>query len=249
MQKLKSRVFVCGDTHGIQSDTKKLSNKNFPEAKSLSKEDVVIQLGDFGWLWYPPEKNDKDQEHWLDWLAERPFTIAVIPGNHENYDLIEGLPVKTKWGNDVRVLVRKGGNIYILERGRVYAINGKKILAVGGAMSTDKHRRIEGIDWWPQELLSKEEENICLDEIDHHNRKVDYICTHTCPARIIPYLNLPPYMGMRIKDSVSRFLDYIDNLVEFKEWHFGHFHVDQRITDGGGDIYQCHYNKPPYELI
>jgi len=46
----KNRIFVCGDTHGIPRDSKKLNGTNFPEQKELTKDDVLIQLGDFGWV-------------------------------------------------------------------------------------------------------------------------------------------------------------------------------------------------------
>ncbi|HEO98899.1 MAG TPA: metallophosphoesterase [Epsilonproteobacteria bacterium] len=44
---MSGRIFVCGDTHGMCEDTQKLNGRNFPEQKSLTKNDVLIQLGDF----------------------------------------------------------------------------------------------------------------------------------------------------------------------------------------------------------
>ena len=117
-------IFFCGDTHGRPADTDKLSNKNWKEQKELTKEDVLIQLGDFGWIWYEFGIN-KEQEFWLDNLAARKYTLAIVPGNHENYNIINNLPIEDKWGAPVRVLTRKTGVIYFLERGYVYLINGK----------------------------------------------------------------------------------------------------------------------------
>ena len=39
------RVFLTGDTHGIL-DIGKLSEKNFPLQRSLTKEDYLVVLGD-----------------------------------------------------------------------------------------------------------------------------------------------------------------------------------------------------------
>ena len=50
---MKHTLFVCGDTHGMTKDTQKLNSENFPEQKELTKDDVLIQLGDFGWVWFP----------------------------------------------------------------------------------------------------------------------------------------------------------------------------------------------------
>jgi DNA repair exonuclease SbcCD nuclease subunit len=237
-----SSVYVCGDTHGLPEDTTKLNTKKFPEQKTMTSDDVVVQLGDFGWIWYPAMTN-AEQEYWLDWLAAKNFTLAVVPGNHENYDIIEKLPLIEKWGNLVHVLSRKTGDIYILLRGAVYTINGKKVFTCGGATSTDKEHRRQGISWWPQETLNKKEENRALDELQKHNWDVDYILTHTCPEEILP-LFLPNNSYFYLKDPVGKFLNFIHKQVEFKEWHFGHVHVDKRLND-----FFCHYNKPPVKLF
>ena len=91
---------------------------------------------------------NKEQEYWLDWLTSRNYTLAVVLGNHENYNIIETLPLEMKWGNEVKVLQRKDGNIYFLKRGAVDEINGRKILTIGGAESIDKESRIINISWW-----------------------------------------------------------------------------------------------------
>lgn len=45
-----SRIFITGDTHGSY-DIQKLARKNFPEGKTLTKDDYVIICGDFGCVW------------------------------------------------------------------------------------------------------------------------------------------------------------------------------------------------------
>jgi len=249
---MENRLFVCGDTHGSPYDTKKLNTKNFPTQKNLTKDDVVVQLGDFGWLWYEDGVN-KEQEHWLDWLAEKPFTLAVVPGNHENYNLIDHLPITKKWGNVVKVLCRKTENIYILERGQIYNINGNTVFTCGGALSVDKQQRTKFTDWWPQEEISYFEERRALDALDKVKWKVDYVFTHTCPTSIINELYREDTEGVysgfkKSADPVAKFLDFIDNRLKFKEWHFGHFHKDQRHIRDDGCIFQSHYLLPPHEL-
>jgi len=238
---MTNRLFVCGDTHGMTKDTQKLNSENFSQQKELTKEDVLVQLGDFGWVWFPLGQN-KEQEYWLDWLASRNYTLAVVLGNHENYNIIETLPVEQKWGNEVKVLQRKDGNIYFLKRGAVYEINGRKILTIGGAESIDKESRIENISWWEQERLTFDETETCLDEIDAHNKTFDYVLTHTCPTKFTS--EFTDSMA-KAKCSVSNFLDYVDDTITFKEWHFGHFHRDKAIKRGK---YRCHYLHTPYEF-
>lgn len=70
-------IYLIGDTHG-HIELNKLSNKNFPEGKNLTKNDYVIILGDFGLLW----KNDSTFKYWLDFLNNKNYTILFIDGNH-----------------------------------------------------------------------------------------------------------------------------------------------------------------------
>ena len=237
----KNRIFVCGDTHGMPRDTKKLNGTNFPEQKELTKDDVLIQLGDFGWVWYEIGAN-REQEYWLDWLAEKNYTLAVVLGNHENYDIIESLPLVEKWGNSVYELKRKTGEIYFFKRGAVYLINGRKILTIGGAESTDKRNRIPHISWWEQEVLSLDETNRCLDEVKLHGATFDYVLTHTCPAK---YVEKFTHKTVKLNCYVAKFLDIIDDMVTCKKWHFGHFHQDKSVERGK---YICHYVEAPIEL-
>jgi hypothetical protein len=85
------------------------------------------------------------------------------------------------------------------------------------------------------------------------NWKVDYVLTHTCPSRVIPEFfkeNTQDVFGLtqKIEDPVSKFFDFLDNRLEFKEWHFGHLHKDQKYIDENNDIYYCHYNECPMAI-
>ena len=64
----------------------------------------MIICGDFGGLW---DGGQKDQ-HWLDWLAEKPFTTLFVDGNHENFDLLNALPEKEWHGGRVHEVRWKG---------------------------------------------------------------------------------------------------------------------------------------------
>jgi hypothetical protein len=261
-----NRLFTCGDTHGSKSDTSKISSRSWPEQKELTKDDVLFQLGDFGWVWYPLF-SDKEQEYNLDLLADRKYTLAVIPGNHENYDEIFNLPIEEKWGGKVRVLYRNAtrppllkdetltknrfnpGVIYFLERGEVYTINDKKIFVFGGALSTDKANRNVGIDWWEQEVATYAETDYAIGNLEKHNWKVDYILSHTCPASIIgEFIHSTSYTADKFKDPTAIFFDHVYKNISFSEWHFGHLHSDLRLNFGLDGIFHCHYLNPPTEL-
>lgn len=257
-------IYMIGDTHG-RTDVRKVWDWYNKNVDKLTEDDIVIQLGDWGAVWYDKSNIQgwkKDQELQIQWLKKK-FTLLVVPGNHSNYNLIDELPVQEKFGGKVKVLKpvniysdRDYGEIYILERGEIYNINGKKFLAMGGAMSQDISLRTLNEDYWAQELWSVQEENNALDNLNKHDWEVDYVVAHTCPNEIgikllAGHYNTSDYYFLKgkLNDPVSKFFEHlIAEGLKFKEWHFGHWHEDSIHTDSIGQEYQCHYNKV-HELI
>jgi predicted phosphohydrolase len=218
MENKKGQIFVCGDFHG---DANTVSSSKFPEGKTLTKDDVVIQMGDFGLYFYDPQ--DDSDIYWLDWLSEKPFTFAFFRGNHDNAQLIKkNVKWIKKWGNDVGEIQRKHGKIYYLPGG-VYEINNKKILVVPGAVSHDRHMRTEGVNYWRDETLSRDETEKILDDLDKVNWKVDFMLSHTPGAGVQHHF----YNGYPNHDSVAQFIDFIQERLEFNYSFFGHMHNEK----------------------
>lgn len=69
-------LFITGDTH---ADFKRFNTANFPQQKEMTRDDVVLIMGDFGGVWCDRE----EERYWLKWLSEKPFTICFVDGNHE----------------------------------------------------------------------------------------------------------------------------------------------------------------------
>lgn len=87
---IKMAVWVTGDIHG---DPRRFSSDIFPEQKEMTKDDIVIILGDFGLVWdYKGES--KTEKYWLDWLDKKPFTTIIIDGNHDNFDRLDDYTVE-----------------------------------------------------------------------------------------------------------------------------------------------------------
>lgn len=232
------RIFLVGDIH---SDPSIISSENWPLGKELTEEDLVIFLGDFGLYWN--NTPTKEEDYWLDWLAQKPFQVAFVDGNHENFNLINAFPESTKWGGKIGIDHRAKGDIIHLKRGEIFNMNNKKIFVMGGALSIDKIYRTEGVSWWPQEQHSKVEEENALSNLDSANWKVDYVLTHTCPDSIVYGFVDNPY-SEKFRDPVSRFLEFIDNRLTYDLWCFGHFHNDRFYTDSATTSrYQCHYKN------
>ncbi|MCL2631096.1 MAG: metallophosphoesterase, partial [Firmicutes bacterium] len=117
------RIFVTGDTHGGIDFNKLISLKQ--KYKDLCLDDYVIVAGDFGGVWNKGTLN-KDLKKYVN----LPFTVLFVDGNHENFDLLNSLPVEEWKGGKVH---RVAENVLHLMRGQIYYILGKTFFVFGGA--------------------------------------------------------------------------------------------------------------------
>ena len=105
-------IYITGDTHG---DFTRFKEELFPEQANMTKDDYVMICGDFGGVW----DGSEEEQRWLDWLEERPFTTLFISGNHENFDLLAEYP-RSQWnGGEVQrirpsvIHLLRGSSIFI----------------------------------------------------------------------------------------------------------------------------------------
>ena len=228
-------IYVTGDIHGypIRFDQAQLESMGL----NLTENDKVIICGDFGLPWY----GDKEEGCCLDWLEAKPFAILFVDGNHENFDLLNVLPVEEKYGGKVQKL---RNNIFHLMRGEVYEIEGKTFFAFGGATSVDKHMREEHIDWWKEEVFSEAEKLNAIWNLEQIGNKVDCVITHTLPRSLLA--DLPVHLQGADTCPVSEFLDELSYKIKYKKWYFGHFHTDAKINE----MFTCMYeNIEEIELV
>ncbi len=167
-------VYITGDTHGFyQPLMDRLAGNNC----HLTKNDILIVTGDFGFVFSFAENIKAFSK-----LADEPFTIAFIDGNHEEFPMINDFPV-SKWNGGNVHRIGTSENIIHLMRGQCFNIEGMSFFTMGGAYSTDKDTRprTEGVDWFPEELPNNEEYRTAYDTLEKHNYKFEYILTHTVP--------------------------------------------------------------------
>lgn len=214
-------IYITGDTHGSH-DFYKLRTfaDKHPE---LTKDDYVIIAGDFGGVW---DKRTLEKD--LKRYCELPFTVLFVDGNHENFDLINAYPVEMWNGGKVHKIKP---DIIHLMRGQVFEIESKTIFTFGGATSIDRDFRVKGRSWWAQELPTYEELDEGFANLKHYGNKVDYIITHSCGQRALMYPQLRVAAGIKIACPESHLLSNFEDIVEFKHWYFGHFHIDARLSD------------------
>ena len=230
-------IYITGDTH---ADFSRFSNWRCP----VQAGDMVIICGDFGGVW-----NDSAmQRYWLDWLADKPYTIAFADGNHENFDMLNAYPVD-EWNGGKVHFVRP--NVIHLMRGQIYNIEGKTFFVMGGAKSHDisdgildpadprfktkraalKKRnayfRVKGVSWWAEELPSADEYAEAERNLTAAGNKVDYIITHSAPSMVEDVIG----RGTYAHDKLTDWLEKVRETVEFKGWFFGHYHGETIVED------------------
>lgn len=202
-------LYITGDTHGSW-------DKREEFIRSLSKEDILITLGDWGWCWTPL---------YIKWYLENnPKCIQLwIDGNHEGYHILETFPIVEIYGGRAHKIA---DNIYHLIRGEMYNIEGKKFFVFGGALSIDKHWRTPYVSWWPQEQPTEADYYNAIGNLQRNNWTFDYLLTHTADTELVQKV-----LGRTdtINDSTERMISQLkyeikENGGSFKKHFFGHLH-------------------------
>ncbi|MBT2496213.1 metallophosphoesterase [Microbacterium sp. ISL-59] len=154
------RVAGCGDWHGSVGWVRMLAR-----ALPVLAPDVttIVQLGDWGMK--PSAMDSEFKNAGID-------TVLVCVGNHENFGQITPL-FEAHPGASVRV----SGMTWLLARPARLTIGGRKVLSLGGAASIDRHSRIEGLTWWPEEAISDEDVAEAI-----AGGPADVMLTHESPA-------------------------------------------------------------------
>ncbi len=209
-------IYVTGDMHGDES---RLYSRDI---KRIKPGDTLIICGDFGFVWDDSIKEKK----LLEWLGSRKFNVAFLDGTHENYDILYSYR-ETIW-NGGRVH-RISGNLFHLERGQMYTIEGVKIFVFGGGESADREMRAEHETWWREELPTPAEMTQGAKVIDDNGCVCDIILTHEPPSRIKSSMLLRSGKIDRV-NKLNGYLEELNRSCTFKRWYFGCMHEDRVIT-------------------
>lgn len=213
-------IFVTGNIQRIaEYGACRFSSRSWPRGRELTRDDVAIVAGDFGFVW-----NDSNTDrYWLDWFESKPWTTCFVDGNHENHQLLSELPVR-EWHGSRAHMVRP--HVPHLMRGEAFDIAGTRLLAMGGATSNDIELRRVGVNWWPQEVPGDREMVHCRAVLDRAGWSVDYVVTHEAPAAIAEGL-CREHGREFVNNRLQRFLGELDARLQFRSWFFGHYHGDE----------------------
>jgi len=257
-------IFVTGDIHSHEF----ARFTQWELGATLTRDDYVIIAGDFGLVWYPtieqarafkPDLTDGEirllkerllgEAKNLQWLSEQPWTTLFVDGNHENFPRLTAYPVIEFHGGKAAQIAE---HVYHLKRGEVFDLQGFKVFAFGGAASHDMHRRVEGVNWWPQEIPSQKEYDNALKNLERCDWTVDYVITHAPPEGVRVHIEDWISDPARPQNQVTDMLETIRQRLAYKRWFFGHYHredwlpydctcVYRTLTEVGGPAGQRPY--------
>ena len=215
-------IYITGDTHRDFTRILFLTYQN-----KTTINDIIIILGDAGINFYDKATDDTLKKQ----LSQEPITFFCIHGNHEK---------RPQTINTYKEKQFKGGTVYYEEAypnllfakdGEIYNFNNKKVLVIGGAYSVDKeYRQTLGYGWWEDEQPSQEIKDRILETIKNNNNKVDIVLSHTCPYKYLPYeVFIPGIDQSTVDQSTEKFLDDIENTLNYKKWYCGHYHTEKLV--------------------
>lgn len=224
-------IFIVSDLHAYQE---KWLEQIHPV---LRQGDTVIVAGDFGFGFW----NGRffSEETFYDWIAEQPYSVLVVDGNHERFDKLVAYPSCEAYGAKAQKI---RDNIYHLCRGEIYSIEGISVFVFGGGYSPDRAKKTPGVSWFPQEMPSEDEYCYALKNLEQHGNTVDYIVTHTCPNKTVKHLASCCGYGIREvskEHPMQVFLDTVVNTVTYRHYYFGHFHIDRELQRNQTAVFNC----------
>ena len=197
-------IYLLSDEHGGErvGDLKKYID-------TATKNDILIILGDSGVKFSNTQENCEFDKM----LLSSKNQIAIVDGNHENFNYLYSLP-KEEWNGGVVNRLTK--NIVQLNRGYVFEIQGKTFFVFGGCKSSQKWKE-QGV-WYPEEEGSAEEFARAYYSLKKHNYKVDYILMHKYETENT--VDTKEYYNL---------CKFIDDNVEYKHFYSGHWHFYKRV--------------------
>lgn len=239
-------IYITGDTH-----------REFYKLHDVekNKDNMLIILGDVGINYYLDERDKKLKEQ----LNSYNIKLFCIQGNHEER------PEKISTYKEIDMF---GGKVFIEEEypnlifaknGELYDIDNKKVLVIGGAYSVDKNYRIiYGYPWFKDEQLNKEEMDNILNK--YKGQYIDIVLSHTCPLKYEPTeVFMKGIDQSDIDKSMERFLDKVEQSINYDKWYCGHYHTEKqidklefmfgRIKLFNKDEFYPKYDRNGYEII
>ena len=215
-------IYLTGDTHGDFSRV-----EYFCRRMQTTRDDILIILGDAGINFGSESRAKRCRQS----LADLPITLFCIHGNHEYRPA--GDPA-------YRLMPWHGGSVWVDEEfpficfakdGDIYDLAGQKAIVLGGAYSVDKFYRLANkYSWYDDEQPSDEIKAYAEKQLDAAGWKVDVVLSHTVPLKYEPTEVFMSCIDQsQVDKSTEKWLDKIEERLDYKAWYAGHYHTAKRI--------------------
>ena len=221
-------IYVTGDIHG---DIARFKNRKI---KRLKKDDTLVVCGDFGFVYDDSEQEKKA----LKWLSKRKYNILFVDGAHDNTELLNDYELCDFAGAVAR---RINDRVYMLLRGEVYNVEGRKIFAFGSGLSESYNIITDIVSSNAGSLPTSEENANGIKNLEKAGNEIDFIVTYDAP------ISAKTYIGeTQNNNGLNSYLEEIYKIANFKCWYFGRYHKDKAITR----LFKAMYEDvlPMYEL-
>jgi len=214
-------IYITGDTH---RDFDRILE--FCDAIGTSQEeDVMIVLGDAGINYY---LNREDVYIKLE-LSAYPITFFFVHGNHEERPNLIDTYEEDTWNGGTVYVEEDYPNLIFAKDGEIYDLDGKKAIVIGGAYSVDKFSRDKDT-WFESEQPDDYTMAYVEQQLDSVDWTINYVLSHTVPLKYEPTEVFLPNINQEIVDKTTeKWLDKIEDKLNYDRWFAGHYHYDTRI--------------------
>ncbi len=215
-------IYITGDTH---RDFERI--ERFCDRMKTTEDDIMIILGDVGVNYYGGVRDEYIRRR----LSQIPITFFCVHGNHEirPHNLSDIYHLDTFAGSAVYVDQNHPNQLFAID-GLTYNLGGRECLVIGGAYSVDKEWRTPFVNWWPDEQVSSKDKKFIRQTLEERGWKHDIILSHTCPEKYTPVeVFLPGIDQKKVDKSMEKWLDTIEDRLDYNKWYCGHWHTDKSI--------------------
>jgi DNA repair exonuclease SbcCD nuclease subunit len=219
-------IIAIGDVHG-KFDQLVLKMKVVLEGNTGVN---FVQVGDFGLGFDQPFQDWKKLEPINELLKKTDSMLYVIRGNHDN-------PAFWDWGTSFHF-----SNIDFVPNDYIRIIEDKVCYFAGGAVSVDRTRRRQGIDYWCGETYNPKPVRYITDKIDilftHdvYHPSSPYTIANSAVVNYFADVDENLIEDLQISQSVMENLynDIIQTNPNFV-WYHGHYH-ESHVTNNNEQI-------------
>lgn len=214
---ITDQILALGDTHDLSIISRILDRHDL-------KDCVLIHVGDAGEGFgkNPVERDSPILFNLVNQNLElRNVKLLIIRGNHSN----------PSYFDPNHFFNKNLSNVEFVQDYSYKTINNKKFLFAGGAVSIDRQLRVDGVDYWKNEIFVLPDN---LESLDH----CDVLITHSCPTEAPPYGfdNIKGWFknDLTLKEELIKERQDISKLVKQvqpSQVYYGHFHtvISERI--------------------